>query len=143
VPSGLPDESLLPGVPAIHAQSCRFAGFEWRREGLHAVSSHKNSSVADVEEYTEARDVVNHANDGNQILEILVSHSFRSDPRFGSTNRRTRPQGAQAISEISWTLMRRSGSGARRLPRKEPAEEIHAARGEEGGQRTKSRAACA
>ena len=63
----------MHGVPAIHAQSCRFAGFEGLRKGLHAVWSHENSSVADVEEYTKARDLMNHAYDCNQIL-MRVSH---------------------------------------------------------------------
>jgi hypothetical protein len=57
----------------MHAQSCRFAGLRWRRNGLHAVSSHENPSVADVKEYTKARDVVNHAYDCHQIL-MRVSH---------------------------------------------------------------------
>ena len=42
-------------------------------KGLHAVLSHENSSVADVEEYTKARDVENHTYDCNQIL-MRVSH---------------------------------------------------------------------
>jgi hypothetical protein len=67
-------------------------------QGLHAVSSHENSSVADVEKDPEARDVVNHAHNCNQILEIPVSHSFRSDPRLGARIVERRPQdGAQAI----------------------------------------------
>jgi hypothetical protein len=56
-------------------------------KGLHAVSPHKNSSVADIEKYTKGRDVVNHADDCNQILEIPVSHSFRSVPSLGNANR--------------------------------------------------------
>jgi len=59
----------------MHAQSCRFAGLRWRRNGLHAVSSHENPSVADVKEYTKARDVVNHAYDCNQLVGTRVSHS--------------------------------------------------------------------
>lgn len=58
----------------MHAQSCRFAGLGGVPKGLHAVLPHENSSVADVEEYTEIRDVVNHAHDRNQIREIPVSH---------------------------------------------------------------------
>jgi hypothetical protein len=61
----------------MHAQSCRFAGLGGVPKGLHAVLPHENSSVADVEEYTEARDVVNHTYDCNEILEIPVSH-FRN-----------------------------------------------------------------
>jgi hypothetical protein len=66
--------TLLSGVPAMHTQSCRFAGREGLRNRLHAVVPEKDSSVANVEEYTEARDVVNHAYDSNQILRIPVSH---------------------------------------------------------------------
>ena len=72
----------------MHAQSRRFAGLGRRREGFHAVSPHKNSAVADIEKYTKGRDVVNHADDCNQILEIPVSHSFRSVPSLGNANRK-------------------------------------------------------
>jgi len=80
VPNLLRDEAFLLCKPAIHAQSRRFAGLKTVPKGLHAVLSHENSSVADVEKYTEARDVVNHADDGNQILEIPVIHSFPKCP---------------------------------------------------------------
>jgi len=62
----------LYSEPTLHAQGCGFACFEKLRKRLHAVSSHENSSVADFEEYTKGRDVVNHADDCNQILEIPV-----------------------------------------------------------------------
>jgi len=72
VPSGLPDESLLPGVPATHAQSYRFAGLRGPHKRLHAVSPHENSSAADVEEYTKVRDVMDHAFDRNEVVDVYA-----------------------------------------------------------------------
>jgi hypothetical protein len=91
-------QALLLSEPTIHAQSCRFARFGSLHKGLHAVLSHENSSVADVEEYTEARDVVNDANDGYQILEDS-GHPLISEVLQASEMRivERRPQGAQAI----------------------------------------------
>jgi hypothetical protein len=40
----------LYSEPTLHAQGCGFACFEKLRKRLHAVSSHENSSVADVDE---------------------------------------------------------------------------------------------
>ena len=67
-------QAFLLGEPTIHAQSRRFAGFEWARKRLHAVLSHENSSVDDVEEYTKTRDLVNHAYECNQMVGTSVSH---------------------------------------------------------------------
>jgi len=42
-------QALLHSEPTLHAQSRRFTGFERLRKQLHAVSSHENSSIADLE----------------------------------------------------------------------------------------------
>jgi len=56
----------------LHAQCRRLAGREGLSSGLHAVSPHENSAVADVEEYTKGRDVVNHADDRNEVEDVFA-----------------------------------------------------------------------
>src|SRR6185295_12932389 len=75
----------------MHAQSCRFAGLGWRREGFHAVSPHENSAVADVEEYTKGRDVVNHADDRNEVEDVFARQRSFALSALASISRRRGP----------------------------------------------------
>jgi len=65
-------QALLHRVPAIDAQSYRFAGPRGPHKRLHAVSPHKNSAAADVEEYTKVRDVMDHAFDRNEVVDVYA-----------------------------------------------------------------------
>ena len=65
-------QALLDRVPAIDAQSYRFAGPRGPHKRLHAVSPHKNSAAADVEEYTKVRDVMDHAFDRNEVVDVYA-----------------------------------------------------------------------
>jgi hypothetical protein len=80
----------LPGEPTRHAQSYRFARLGRLLKRLHTVLPHKNSSAVDVEEYTKARYVVNHAFDRNEVVGVFAWQSFalsavRPIPRPGDT----------------------------------------------------------
>jgi hypothetical protein len=80
-------QPLLDGIPTIHAQSCRLARLGSVPKGLHAVSPHGKSSVADIKEYTKTRDVVNHADDCNQIVRTVSEPSAGSAPTLRSSQK--------------------------------------------------------
>jgi len=61
---------LLPGVPAIHTQ--RRAGREGLGKRLDTIVPEEDWPTGDVEEYTKARDVVNHAFDRNEVAGDLI-----------------------------------------------------------------------